>query len=273
MLDAPGNILSLLLLGLLLGVRHATDADHVIAVATIVSRERTVGRSALIGAAWGIGHTITVLAVGGAIILFGVVIPPRIGLAMEFSVGVMLVLLGALTLMGAGQAIGMARTARPGNGSDDWEMHDHVHAHGDYVHRHLHGHGPARHGHPHEQTPVAALDGWFGRHAAYRYVRPLAVGVVHGLAGSAAIALLVLAAVRDPLWGLAYLSIFGIGTVAGMMIITIALSVPFTFTIGRLPLVNWRLRVAAGLLSFCAGLFLVYQIGFTEGGLFADTPV
>ena len=91
MAETMGGLASLLFLGFFLGMRHATDADHVIAIATIVSRQRTVRGSALIGAAWGAGHTLTILIVGGAIVLFGVVIPPRIGLAMEFSVGLMLV--------------------------------------------------------------------------------------------------------------------------------------------------------------------------------------
>jgi hypothetical protein len=272
--EMPADILSLLIFAFLLGVRHAADADHVIAVATIVSRQGTLRASALIGAAWGVGHTITVFAVGCAIILFGVLIPPRLGLAMEFSVGVMLVLLGAVTLMGLGQAIGVASppaSSEWGGDAAGRAWHEHTHAHGDYVHRHLHGHGPAAHGHA--RTPMTVLDAWFGRRAVYAYIRPLAVGVVHGLAGSAAIALLVLSAVRDPTWGIAYLVIFGIGTVAGMMIITVALSLPFAFTVGRLPRLNHRLRAAAGLLSFCAGLFLIYQIGFTDGGLFADEPV
>ena len=98
---APDVVL-FLLLGFVLGMRHATDADHMVAIATIVSRERSVVGSALIGAAWGVGHTVTVMAVGAAIILFGVVVPPRLGLVMEFAVGVMLLLLGFLTLAGSG---------------------------------------------------------------------------------------------------------------------------------------------------------------------------
>lgn len=272
--DTPADMLSLVVLGFLLGMRHATDADHVIAVATIVSRQGTLRGSALIGVAWGIGHTITVFAVGSFIILFGMVIPPRIGLAMEFSVGVMLILLGAMTLMGLGQAIGIV-LAPPNGGLGAAEasaLHEHAHAHGDYIHSHLHDHGPMGHGHAPDRTPLTRLDAWFGPHPLYGYVRPLVVGLVHGLAGSAAIALLVLAAVRDPLWGLGYLLVFSVGTIAGMMVITVALSLPFTLTRGRLPGFNARLRAAAGLLSFCAGLFLVYEIGFTEGGLFTDAP-
>src|ERR1043165_8975802 len=92
------SLLSIVSLGFFLGMRHAMDADHVIAVTTIVSRERAVRSAALIGAVWGFGHTLTVMIVGGAIILFGVVIPPRFGLEMEFSVGLMLILLGAWNL-------------------------------------------------------------------------------------------------------------------------------------------------------------------------------
>ena len=149
MIDGAMNFLSLLLLGLFLGMRHATDADHIVAIATIVSRQRTMRGSMLIGAAWGVGHSMTVMVVGSAIILFGVVIPPWLGLSMEFAVGLMLVLLGILTLTGLGRGLG---------GGWGGQGHDHIHAHGDYVHRHRHGHAPQAHGHAVDQTPLAALD-------------------------------------------------------------------------------------------------------------------
>src|SRR6202171_5327715 len=133
------NVVSFLFLGFFLGMRHATDADHVVAIATIVSRERSVAGSALIGAAWGVGHTLTVMAVGAAIIVFGVVIPPRLGLSMEFAVGIMLVVLGLMTLTGLGRAAGAAAgQARVADGhAQDLQnhLHDHLHAHGDYLHR------------------------------------------------------------------------------------------------------------------------------------------
>ena len=94
------SLVAITLLGFLLGMRHATDADHVIAVSTIVSRQRSVGSAALIGAFWGVGHTLTIVTVGAAIIVFNLVIPPRLGLAMELAVGIMLVLLGALNVTG-----------------------------------------------------------------------------------------------------------------------------------------------------------------------------
>ncbi len=177
-----GTTLSLLAVGFFLGMRHATDADHVIAISTIVSRQRSMRSAAMIGVLWGVGHTLTVMLVGGAIILFTITIPPRAGLAMEFAVGVMLVLLGFLNLTGLNQWI--RDNVAPGS-----SIHGHTHAHGDYAHSHVHGHGPARHGHNEEQTPQAWLDRKLGGIGLYQMARPLVVGIVHGLAGSAAVAL------------------------------------------------------------------------------------
>jgi high-affinity nickel-transport protein len=270
--DAALNVVSFLSLGFFLGMRHATDADHVVAIATIISRERTMKGSALIGAAWGIGHTLTVLAVGVAIIGFGMVIPPRLGLSMEFAVGIMLVVLGVLTLTGMGRAVGILASAGA-RGRHALDVHDHVHAHGDYVHSHPHGLEPDAHGHAEHQTPLARLDrSRLGRLGVYQWVRPFVVGLVHGLAGSAAIALMVLSVIRDMGAAMGYLLLFGLGTVAGMMLITLALSAPFAFTAVNLPKFNWRLRVASGLISFAFGVALIYGTGFASGGLFTDAP-
>ena len=267
------NVVSFLFLGFFLGMRHATDADHVVAIATIVSRERSLARSALIGAAWGVGHTITVMAVGAAIIVFGVVIPPQLGLSMEFAVGIMLVLLGVLTLTGMGRVVGIAHVHAVAPAGHALDLHDHVHAHGDYVHQHPHGHGSGAHGHADEHTPLARLDrSGLRRIAFYEWLRPFVVGLVHGLAGSAAVALMVLSIIREPFAALGYLMLFGLGTIVGMMLITLILSAPFAFTAVNLPKFNWRLRVASGLISFVFGLILIYGIGFAEGGLFTDAP-
>ena len=267
------SIVSFLVLGFLLGMRHATDADHVVAIATIVSREHSMAGSVLIGAAWGVGHTITVMAVGAAIIVFGVVIPPQLGLSMDFAVGIMLVLLGVLTLTGMGRAVGAAHVHAGVPGGHALDLHEHPHAHGDYVHRHPHGHGPGAHGHAEEDTPLARLDrSGLGRLALYEWLRPFAVGFVHGLAGSAAVALMVLSIIREPMAALGYLLLFGFGTVVGMMLITLVLSAPFAFTAVNLPKFNWRLRVASGLVSFVFGVVLIYGFGFADGGLFSDAP-
>src|SRR5580692_3784339 len=134
------TLLSIIALGFFLGMRHATDPDHVIAVTTIVSRQRSIRHAALIGVLWGLGHTITILAVGSAIILFGIVIPPRVGLSMELSVGLMLVLLGVLNLSGIMRWINETLTPM------QFGPHSHSHVHGDYVHSHSHSHDPEKHG-------------------------------------------------------------------------------------------------------------------------------
>ena len=264
------TLLSVLLLGFFLGMRHATDADHVIAVTTIVSRQRSVRAAAWTGVLWGLGHTLTIVAVGGAIELFGLVIPPRVGLGMEFSVALMLVLLGILTLTGMTRRIQEARGGRHHAWGHE-DRHAHPHAHGDYVHTHVHGHAPSAHGHPEEATPQARLDRALGRVGAYQVLRPLVVGLVHGLAGSAAVALLVLAAIRDPWWATGYLLVFGAGTIAGMMLITAAVAVPLAVTASRFAWLNRHLATASGLLSLAFGLWMAYQIGVVDG-LFGATP-
>lgn len=247
------GLLAIAVLGFFLGMRHATDPDHVIAISTIVARQQTTRHAALIGAVWGIGHTLTILLVGGAIILLGWVIPARVGLSMELSVGVMLMVLGIMNLTGI-----LGPIAEP-------LAHSHAHPHGDYVHTHAHGHDPEAHPHQPDQTPV----GWLDRHLAglgvYQVVRPLVVGVVHGLAGSAAVALLVLTTIRDPGWGVLYLLVFGSGTVVGMMLITVALAVPLAYTGRRFARLNRGLRLASGLLSLGFGLFLAYRVGIVDG--------
>ena len=263
---------SLLVVGFFLGMRHATDADHVIAISTIVSRQRSLGSAAWIGLIWGVGHTLTVAVVGGAILLFAIVIPPRLGLAMEFAVGVMLVLLGFMSLTGMSLWIRSNVNIAPGGHTHDPNHpHGHAHAHGDYAHTHVHGHGAAQHGHAEDQTPQAWLDRKLGRLGLYQAVRPLIIGIVHGLAGSAAVALLVLTAIKDPWWGMVYLLLFGVGTIAGMMLITLLIAAPFAYSMERFPRFNGYLRVASGLLSLGFGLFLVYYIGYVDG-LFGDNP-
>jgi sulfite exporter TauE/SafE len=263
---------SLLAVGFFLGMRHATDADHVIAISTIVSRQRSLKSAAWVGVIWGLGHTLTVAVVGGAILLFAIVIPPRLGLAMEFSVGVMLVLLGFLNLTGMSLWIRDNVNIAPGGHTHDPDHpHGHAHAHGDYAHSHVHGHGQAQHGHAEDQTPQAWLDRKFGGLGFYQAIRPLIIGIVHGLAGSAAVALLVLTAIDDPWWGMVYLLLFGVGTIGGMMLVTLVIAAPFAYSMDRFPRFNGYLRVASGLLSLGFGLFLMYYIGYVDG-LFGDNP-
>ena len=260
------SFLSIVAVGFFLGMRHATDPDHMIAVTAIVTRQRQFSRAALIGAFWGAGHTLTILAVGAVIILFDVAIPVRLGLSMELSVAFMLVLLGVMNVVAFLRST-PASPAEPGSAV----LHSHPHAHGDYVHTHTHGHAPEAHSHRLDQTPLARLDRLFGKLALYRPLRPFVIGVVHGLAGSAAVALLVLATIRNPRWAVAYLLVFGLGTVAGMMLITLSMAKALSFLGKGRQKFSHRLGLASGLLSLAFGVLLVYQIGFA-GGLFTSHP-
>ncbi|HYL31007.1 MAG TPA: hypothetical protein VEU27_13905 [Gemmatimonadales bacterium] len=262
------GLLAVLALGFFLGMRHATDPDHVIAVTTIVSRYRTARGAALIGAVWGVGHTLTILVVGGGIILFSWVIPGRLGLSMELAVGLMLIALGVANLRDVLQLVRRSAATAPEAASG--HLHSHPHSHGDYVHSHAHGHEPEAHPHQPEQTPVGWLDRHFGGLGLYQLVRPLVVGVVHGLAGSAAVALLVLAAISNPKWAVLYLLIFGIGTIVGMTLITVAIALPFALS-PRQSRFAGRLRLASGLVSVAFGLLLTCQIGIVHG-LFTGHP-
>ena len=208
------SVLSVALLGFLLGVRHAVDPDHVVAVSTIATRTPTFRRAAWVGAIWGLGHTMTILGVGGAIVLMRVAITPRVALAMEFSVALMLIVLGF-------QNLASARNANP---------------------------------------PAPSLS------------RPLVVGMVHGMAGSAAVALLVLATVRDTVWALAYLTLFGLGTVLGMVIVTGLIAVPASLAMSRVRNARRWLTLASGVASVVLGVLLASELTKSDGGLFSASP-
>jgi ABC-type nickel/cobalt efflux system permease component RcnA len=245
--------------GFLLGLRHATDADHVIAITTILNRSRRFAHATLIGALWGLGHTVTVVTVGIAIIVFNVVIPEPVELAMEFVVAIMLIVLGVLTLTGAMRRVTERLTPpAPMHG----HAHEHRHAHDEgalhpHAHAHLHGHGRdpklARH------VGLVEQFGWF------QLLRPVAVGVVHGMAGSAAVALLVLATISETVPALIYLLIFSLGVAVGMALLTTVIGLPFIASRARMQGINRWLTMGAGTLSLAFGLYLAYEIGIVEG--------
>jgi high-affinity nickel-transport protein len=241
---------AVLALGFFLGMRHATDADHVVAVSTIVARQRSLRAAVPIGALWGLGHTLTILLVGGAILVFGVVIPPRLGLGMELSVALMLVVLGALNVRSVIKDARSIAQQQPG---------EHSHQHSHMLIGHAHGGSAHGHAHTHVEQP--------GRSA----LRPLLIGIVHGMAGSAAVALLVLGAIGNPFLGLLYLLVFGVGTVAGMVLITCVLAVPLAVAAPRFASFQRLLAVGTGLASVALGMLLVYEIGFVDG-LFGAQP-
>jgi high-affinity nickel-transport protein len=255
------SLLAVMVLGFFLGIRHAADPDHVIAVTTIVSRHGSAVRAAVIGVLWGVGHTLTILVVGAGIVLLGWIIPPRIGLSLELSVGVMLIVLGIVNL----RAVLRERKAAAGL------VHTHAHAHGDYVHTHPHKHRPEAHPHRPEDTPLARLDHLLGGLRPYEVLRPLVVGIIHGLAGSAAVALLVLTAIGTSKWAVAYLLLFGLGTIIGMMLITLGIAWPLAGLTPRFANLPRRLRLASGVISLISGLAITYQIGVVDG-LFGAAP-
>lgn len=254
------SLLTIIAIGFILGMRHATDPDHVIAVSTIVTREHNIKRSALIGVAWGIGHTLTILVVGGSIVLFRITLPPRVGLGMELAVALMLILLGLKNLGGL-----FAWPAR-GAGAEHQLVPERAayHAHGEYVHVHPH---PQPQGHPHDpqRNPVAVLDRRFKGYSPYHLLRPLIIGIVHGLAGSAAIALLVLSTIANVRWAIAYLAVFGVGTILGMMLITVMIGSTLAYGQKRFARIGRHFGFVAGLISLLFGIFLAYQIGFIDG--------
>ena len=235
------TLASILALGFLLGMRHATDADHLAAVATLATRSRSVSHTVLQGVAWGTGHTLTLMLFGGAVLVAGAVVPARAAQALELAVGVMLVLLGA-------DALYRLRRQR---------IHFHAHRHaGGVAHFHAHSHrgegaphDPARHEHPHPRGFPA---------------RALLVGMVHGMAGSAALVLLSLEALRSPAWGLVYIAIFGLGSILGMAALSAAIAVPLRLSSRRLTRAHDGLTAAVGLATLLIGCFIVYRVGIAD---------
>jgi len=227
---------------LFLGMRHSTDPDHVVAVSTIVSRQRSIRSSATIGLLWGLGHTLTIFLVGSAIIIFGVVIPARLGLSMEFCVALMLILLGVLNLTGVMRWITERLTPMSRISEDPGKTSRRV-----------------------SGRIAFFLDGTIGKLGLYQTIRPLVVGLVHGLAGSAAVALLALSTIKNPFWSTAYLLVFGFGTMLGMMLMTAAISMPLVYTGKKFFKINRYLVAISGFASAAFGFFLVYHIGFVDG--------
>lgn len=254
--------LSILGIGLLLGIRHATDADHVVAVSTIVASQKKLLASTMIGALWGIGHTVTVFLVGSLIIIFHIVIPPRVGLTLEFFVAVALIVLGIMSLTGMLEIL----TKKLSNGA-----HAHIHLFSHHPHLHLHKHeSPTI---PEESGKTITIKpGILERLGTYQIFRPLIVGLIHGLAGSAAVALLILGSIQNPVIALIYLLIFGIGTIIGMMVITTAIGLPIIFSLKRFESINKTITIISGIISLTFGLSLAYEIG-VQDQLFGKNPV
>ena len=232
------STLAVLGIGLVFGLRHATEVDHVVAVSTIVSQHKNVLRSAAVGAMWGAGHTASLLVIGALVLLLRVAIPERVSGWLEFGVALMIIGLGISALWRA-----LRRSS---------EVHVHQHSHDGQSHKHVHfhekqtRHEPSSHSaHSHDVSRI----GW----------KPLLIGTMHGLAGSGALTLLVLTQINSPWVGMLYLGIFGVGSIVGMLLMSGLIDLPFALTSRNLTHVHHRLQTVAAILSICFGLWYAYQ--------------
>jgi ABC-type nickel/cobalt efflux system permease component RcnA len=231
------GVFALLGLGLVFGLKHATEVDHVVAVSTIVSEHRNVWRSALVGALWGAGHTASLVVVGVVVLVFRVAIPLRIANWLEFGVALMIITLGVIALT-------RVLRRRP-----DLHLHEHNHNGQSHVHIHFHEQGT-------EHAPKATAHS----HAISRIgFKPLLVGAMHGLAGSAALTLLVLTQIQSIPLGLLYLALFGFGSTLGMLLMSGLIGLPFALSARRLSSFNYGLQTIAGGLSVAFGLWYAYE--------------
>ncbi len=233
---------AILFLGFVLGMRHALDADHVVAVSTLISKNKSLLKASLLGTFWGLGHTSTLLLVGLVVLILKLTIPPKVALSMEFAVGIVLVLLGVSV-------------------TKEFLM-DKIH-----LHRHTHGREdedrPHIHIHSHKEAPDHSHHHLKAEHKTFL------VGMVHGLAGSAALMLLVLTTVGSLFQGVLYILVFGLGSIMGMTAISTLISIPFTVSAEKFEVFNYRLRLTAGFLSIALGTAIILQIGFREGLIYA----
>jgi ABC-type nickel/cobalt efflux system permease component RcnA len=236
------SIFALLSLGLVFGLKHATEVDHVVAVSTIVSEQRKLLRSAFIGGLWGVGHTASLVVVGVVVLAFRVAIPEHIANWLEFGVALMIISLGASALV---------RALRRG------DVHIHQHKHDGISHAHIHFH---EHGTAHAEGATSHS------HAVSRIgFKPFLVGAMHGLAGSAALTLLVLTQINSVALGLLYLAVFGFGSIVGMMLMSGLIGLPFALTARRVSGVHYGLQTFVGALSIIFGVWYAYETGVSSG--------
>ena len=222
-------IFTLLGFGFLSGIRHAFDADHIAAVSTMVSKHKSVRKSSLLGMFWGFGHAISLFVIGLIILLLKITIPKKIVLSLELIVGIMLVILGVNSLFIIKRN----------------KIHFHKHKHGKEEHTHFHSH-KLEENHNHAHAPLK---------------QSLFIGVIHGLAGSAALTLLVLATVKSFWIGITYIFSFGLGSIMGMMLISSIISLPFLLISNKFQTTQKLLSISSGFISAVIGLTIIYNIG------------
>lgn len=224
--------------GFILGIKHALDADHLAAMSTMVSRKKGLLASPIIGSLWGLGHTTSLFAAGLIVVLLDVSIPDRLALTMEFGVALMLIALG----------LNLLRKLFFGG-----RLHAHEHAHGERGHMHPHVHNP-------QEVSVSVTT----HHETLFDKRPFLIGLVHGMAGSAALMLLVLSTIDDRSIAMLYIAIFGIGSVGGMLIMSTVMSLPFLLLAGRFRKLGSVLEGLAATASIAFGFLLAYEVGIVE---------
>ncbi|MEP6704071.1 MAG: urease accessory protein [Acidobacteriota bacterium] len=219
---------SVLLIGFSLGLQHATEADHLAAVSTIVAGKKGLFTASLVGGMWGIGHTISLFTVGALVVFLKLQISQPVEMKLEAIVGGMLVLLGINALRKLFSAE---------------KIHVHSHDHGEREHLHIHSHLPERSESSHHRFSP----------------RSILIGMVHGLAGSAALMLLVVPTIPSPALALLYILIFGVGSIGGMMAMSFLIGLPFYFTAGRFVFLHKGIRLAAGVFSLGLGALILYD--------------
>lgn len=220
--------------GFVLGMKHALDADHLVAISTIVSRQASLWRSSIVGAYWGLGHTASLLVASLAVVGFRQAIPARTARGLEFLVAVMLVLLG----------VDLLRRIRRG------ELTIHSHEHDGHAHLHAH---------------LGRHQNGAGHHHHHLGSRSFVVGVVHGLAGSAALTLFMLSTLASLWTALAYVLVFGAGTIFGMLLMSLIVGLPFAMAVRRGAHVALPVQVVAGVGSVGFGLWYTYRVAFASG--------
>jgi len=232
-------------IGLLFGLKHATEVDHIVAVSTIVSQHRNLMRSALVGALWGAGHTAALLVTGAIVLSLRIAIPLQVGSLLEFGVALMIIGLGVSALW---------RALRKRD-----HLHVHQHSHDGMSHAHIHFHEDAtKHG---PQLPAYRSS---HSHAISGVgIKPLLVGTMHGLAGSAALTLVVLTQIQSAMLGLLYLAVFGFGSLVGMLLMSGIIGLPFALTSQALSGLHYRLQTVAAAVSIMFGLWYAYHTGLT----------
>ena len=227
---------TLLGLGFVLGMRHALEADHAAAVASLAIRNRSVYHSISQGLAWGIGHTLTLLLFSSIVLLLGIVIPEQFAEGLECAVGVMLIGLG----------IDLLRRM--------WK---------DRIHFHIHQHPnepPHFHAHSHQtQEPQAIASSHNHLHPHEFPYRALLVGLMHGMAGSAALIVLTLQTVISPTEAVSYILMFGLGSTLGMGLFSIVMAIPLWYSAQSLTWLHHSIQACVGVLTTFLGLFVMYQ--------------